>query len=172
MPATVFIGLGSNLQDPVKQVLSAINAIKALDNTDVNAISRLYETSPMGPQDQPNYINAVAKIKTKLQPYDLLEQLHGIEAAHNRTRDTGRWGARTLDLDILLYADLVLTDPKLTLPHRGLHERAFVLYPLADIDDSLLIPTLGSVQQLIHQLGEPEPSIIEGKNLEIHPSVC
>ncbi|MBL4744320.1 MAG: 2-amino-4-hydroxy-6-hydroxymethyldihydropteridine diphosphokinase [Cycloclasticus sp.] len=172
MPATVFIGLGSNLQDPVQQVLSAVEALKTLDHTHVDAISRLYETSPMGPQDQPNYINAVAKINTKLQPYDLLEKLHGIEAAHDRTRDTGRWGARTLDLDILLYADLVLTEPKLTLPHSGLHERAFVLYPLADIDDSLIIPTLGTVQQLIQQSGEPEPSIIEGKNLEIHPSVC
>lgn len=114
----------------------------------------------MGPQDQPNYINAVVKIDTTLKPYELLSTLQSIENQQGRIRDTGRWGARTLDLDILLYDQLISQDPQLTLPHLGLSSRAFVLYPLVEIDKDLNIPTLGPVQQLIDGLNEVPPLII------------
>lgn len=162
MPTSVsaFIGLGSNLSDPQQQILRAIKSISQLENCSLELSSSLYETPPMGPQDQPNYINAVIKINSTLKPYELLSTLQAIENQHGRTRDTGRWGARTLDLDILLYDRLISQDPDLTLPHPGLQSRAFVLYPLLEIDKDLNIPTLGPIQPLIVELNEPAPLII------------
>lgn len=162
MPTSVsaFIGLGSNLSDPQQQILRAIKSISQLENCSLELSSSLYETPPMGPQDQPNYINAVVKINSTLKPYELLSTLQAIENQHGRTRDTGRWGARTLDLDILLYDRLISQDPDLTLPHPGLQSRAFVLYPLLEIDKDLNIPTLGPIQPLIVELNEPAPLII------------
>ena len=160
MPASAFIGLGSNLLDPKKQVLSAIERINQLKNCSIELTSSLYETPPMGPQDQANYINAAIKISTCLGPYELLATLQTLESQQGRTRNTGRWGARTLDLDILLYDDLMSQDPQLTLPHPGLQSRAFVLYPLFEIDKDLNIPTLGPIQQLIEKLNEAPPRVI------------
>lgn len=162
MPTSVsaFIGLGSNLSDPQQQILRAIKSISQLENCSLELSSSLYETPPMGPQDQPNYINAVVKINSTLKPYELLSTLQAIENQQGRTRDTGRWGARTLDLDILLYDRLISQDPDLILPHPGLQSRAFVLYPLLEIDKDLNIPTLGPIQPLIVELNEPAPLII------------
>jgi len=159
-PVSAFIGLGSNLSGPEQQVLRAIKSINQLKNCSLELTSSLYESPPMGPQDQPYYINAVVKISTTLKPYELLSTLQAIENQQGRTRDTGRWGARTLDLDILLYDEVISHDSKLTLPHPGLPSRAFVLYPLAEIDKDLNIPTVGSVQQLIDELNEAPPLII------------
>ncbi|HIF18193.1 MAG TPA: 2-amino-4-hydroxy-6-hydroxymethyldihydropteridine diphosphokinase [Cycloclasticus sp.] len=172
MPASVFIGLGSNLSSPIQQVLQAINEIAGLANTKLNASSSLYETAPMGPQDQPNYINAVVHIHTSQQPLALLKSLQKIEQLHSRTRNTDHWGARTLDLDILHVEGCSSNTTELTLPHPGLHCRSFVLYPLHEISPHLDIPNLGSIEQLIVQLNEPKPTIISGKNLEKPPSVC
>ncbi|MFT6625117.1 MAG: 2-amino-4-hydroxy-6-hydroxymethyldihydropteridine diphosphokinase [Cycloclasticus sp.] len=172
MSKTVFIGLGSNLNQPVQQILQAIKRIKALSDVSLEDVSSLYETPPMGPQDQPHYVNAVAKITTTLEPLALLDALQTIETIQGRTRESARWGARTLDLDILLYADKCSTDPKLTLPHPGLHLRSFVLYPLFEIEHQLDIPNLGSVQQLIERLNESSPCIISAETLEKQPSVC
>ncbi|MEH6503234.1 MAG: 2-amino-4-hydroxy-6-hydroxymethyldihydropteridine diphosphokinase [Cycloclasticus sp.] len=172
MPTSAFIGLGSNLNQPVQQILRAIERIKVLNGVSLEAISSLYETPPMGPQDQPHYVNAAAKIMTSLEPLALLEALQTIETTQGRTRESGRWGARTLDLDILLYGDKCSIDPKLTLPHPGLHLRSFVLYPLFEIDKQLDIPRLGPVQQLIEELNEPAPCIISAETLEKHLSVC
>jgi 2-amino-4-hydroxy-6-hydroxymethyldihydropteridine diphosphokinase len=166
MLASVFIGLGSNLSKPTQQVLGAISAIKSLKKSTFKAASSLYQTPPMGPQNQPHYINAVVHINTTLKPFELLKALQNIEQLHNRTRDTGHWGARTLDLDILIFEGYTSNDPVLTLPHPGVHCRSFVLYPLCELNASLVIPNLGSIKQLIKQLGEPCPLIISPKSLE------
>jgi len=172
MTATVFIGLGSNLSNPIKQVLSAINALKTLESSTLICASSLYQTAPMGPQDQPNYINAVAKIETQLSPLVLLKNLQSIENQHARTRDTGRWGARTLDLDILHYEGQQSNDPILTLPHPGLQQRNFVLYPLQEISPQLNIPSLGSIKGLIEQLNESQPLIVNHKSVDKQSPVC
>lgn len=166
MSASVFIGLGSNLSNPVQQVLYAINEIAALPNTTLHACSHLYKTAPMGPQDQPRYINAVVHIQNTQPPLALLATLQRIEQQHNRTRDTGHWGARTLDLDILHIEGQTSNTDELTLPHPGLAQRGFVLYPLHDVSPTLNIPGLGSVEHLIKQLNEAKPAILCAKELE------
>jgi 2-amino-4-hydroxy-6-hydroxymethyldihydropteridine diphosphokinase len=139
-----YIGLGSNLADPQQQVRTAINDISAITETSLLAKSSLYHSPPMGPQDQPDYINAVVAIETALSPHALLDALQQIEQKHGRIRKR-HWGERTLDLDILLYADKVIEDERLTVPHPGIAERAFVVYPLAEIAPALQIPGHGSL---------------------------
>ena len=152
---TAYIGLGSNLDTPEKHVCDAIKDIDACDSMTVVAVSALYESEPLGSKDphheeQPVYINAVIKLKTRLQPLELLDTLQGIEQQHGRIRSGLRWGPRTLDLDILLYDELQHNEPRLTLPHYGMHERNFVLYPLQDIAGSQLeIPALGKLNELL-----------------------
>ncbi|QWF70781.1 2-amino-4-hydroxy-6-hydroxymethyldihydropteridine diphosphokinase [Methylomonas paludis] len=144
-----FIGLGSNLENPLQQVNQARLDIAQLPDVVEIAFSPLYQSQPVGPQDQPDYINAVMHIGTRLPALDLLRQLQQIENAHGRLRSV-RWGARTLDLDILLYADQIIDLPDLQVPHPELVNRAFVLYPLADIAGTeLLVPGKGSLQQLL-----------------------
>ncbi len=145
----VYIGLGSNLDDPARQILSAVEEIAALSDVEKIASSPLYASQPLGPQDQPDYVNAVLRIKTRLPAMILLRQLQQIEAKHGRVR-VQRWGARTLDLDILLYGDQIIDEPELIVPHVELANRAFVLYPLADIADSTLsIPGQSSLPALL-----------------------
>lgn len=144
-----YIGLGSNLDNPLQQVRSAAEEIAALPSTRESKLSPLYASHPVGPQDQPDYINAVLRIETQLPPLDLLRQLQAIENLHGRVR-AQRWGARTLDLDLLLYDDLSIETPELTVPHPELTKRGFVLYPLADIAPTqLAIPGKGSLAQLL-----------------------
>ena len=146
---TVYIGLGSNLEFPKNQVLSARSEIAGLDNVEEKSFSGLYESEPMGPAGQPKYINAAMGVHTSLTPLELLQALQEIESKHGRVRGPQRWTARTLDLDILLYGDLKLTSGKLTIPHPGLPERAFVLYPLHECDPGLFIPGKGKLSELI-----------------------
>jgi len=146
----VFIGLGSNLDNPESRLRRAIQALESLPGSSVLAVSSLYRSSPMGPQDQPDYVNAVVQLATGLSPEALLDQLQRVEQAHGRTREQ-HWGPRTLDLDILLYADEVITTERLQIPHPGLAQRNFVLYPLAEIDEYIVVPGLGSVQALLEQ---------------------
>ena len=145
-----FIGLGSNLEDPESQLRRAMQALDNLPASSVQALSSLYRSAPMGPQDQPDYINAVVQLKTGLSPEGLLDRLQGVEQAHGRTRGQ-HWGPRTLDLDILLYDGEVIATERLQVPHPGLALRNFVLYPLAEIDEGLVVPGLGSVQSLLEQ---------------------
>ncbi|ORU94517.1 MAG: 2-amino-4-hydroxy-6-hydroxymethyldihydropteridine pyrophosphokinase [Cycloclasticus sp. symbiont of Bathymodiolus heckerae] len=166
MSHAVFIGLGSNLSDPIQQVTQSIKELGTLKNCTLIRASSLYETPPMGPQDQPNYVNAVVEIETELSPQALLLTLQTLENQHARTRDTGKWEARTLDLDILHYEGVQSTDATLTLPHSGLHKRNFVLYPLLEISPHLNIPNLGKIAQLIEQLNEPIPTIVQPKSLD------
>ncbi|MCC5797309.1 MAG: 2-amino-4-hydroxy-6-hydroxymethyldihydropteridine diphosphokinase [Methylophaga sp.] len=143
----VFIGLGSNLDDPAAQVQSALQALNDLPDSQLIQSSSLYKSPPMGPQDQPDYINAVAEIETALSADELLQQLQELEQAHGRIRRR-HWGERTLDLDILLYGQLQTADATLTIPHPGIALRPFVLYPLAELAPNLSVPGLGNVAEL------------------------
>ncbi len=147
----VYIGLGSNLADPIAQVRQALTALAGLPATRLLAASPLYRSRPMGPADQPDFINAVAALDTALAPLDLLDALQDIEQAQGRVRDAVRWGPRTLDLDLLLYAEQCLELPRLRVPHPGLPARNFVLYPLHDIAPELMIPGHGALRQLLAQ---------------------
>lgn len=142
-----YIGLGSNLDDPQQQILTAIADIQSIEQTQLTAQSSLYSSPPMGPQDQPDYVNAVVAVETALMPHALLDALQQIEQKHGRIRKR-HWGERTLDLDILLFADRVIEDERLTVPHPGIAERAFVVYPLAEIAPELEIPGLGSLAEI------------------------
>ncbi|MDE3020861.1 MAG: 2-amino-4-hydroxy-6-hydroxymethyldihydropteridine diphosphokinase [Pseudomonadota bacterium] len=143
-----YIALGSNLDDPVNQVRIALEQIDKWPGIRIEANSPLYKTSPVGYDRQPDFINACARIETGLFPHALLDVLLEIERLHGRQRGIIN-GPRTLDLDILLYEDLVFSDDRLILPHPRMHERAFVLAPLSDLDAALLIPGFGEVGHLL-----------------------
>lgn len=147
--AIAYIGLGSNLAIPREQLQSARVAIAALNATEELKFSSLYRSPPIGPQDQPDYVNAVMAINTGLSPIELLRNLQKIELDQGRVRKDERWGARTLDLDILLYGSEVIDVPDLIVPHYGMAVRAFVLYPLLEIAPDLVIPKLGSVSDCV-----------------------
>lgn len=136
---TAYIGLGSNLDDPRRQVETALAELGRLPRSHLKAASSLYQSRPLGPP-QPDYINAVAALETDLAPLELLDQLQSLEERHRRVR-VERWGPRTLDLDLLLYDDQVIDQPRLQVPHPELHRRAFVLYPLAEIAPDLALPS-------------------------------
>lgn len=146
--ATAYIGVGSNLDDPVSKVRAALRALDDLPATRVTARSSLYRTDPVGYADQPQFINAVARIETALAPEDLLQALLGIEARYGRVRSM-RNAPRTLDLDVLLYEDRLLHTPMLTIPHPRMHERAFVLAPLAEIAPGVVVPGRGRAAELL-----------------------
>jgi len=146
----VFIGLGSNLADPVEQVLTAVKALQLLPDTNVIKSSSLYASPPMGPQDQPDYTNAVVALDTTLSAHNLLDQLQEIELQHGRERNR-HWGERTLDLDLLIYGDKIFNDERLQVPHPGMPLRSFVLYPLQEIAPELIIPGMGTIEQLCTQ---------------------
>lgn len=150
MPDSIvaFVALGSNLEDPRRQVERGFDALAALPNTRVTGRSRLYRTPPWGVVDQPDFVNAAARIATTLAPMPLLEALLGIEARAGRVRGI-RNGPRVLDLDLLLYGDAVIDVPALVVPHPRLHERAFVLLPLADLAPTLAVPGQGRVIDLL-----------------------
>lgn len=148
---TAYIGLGSNLEDPVAQINSARLAISQIENVKELTFSSLYHSLPMGPQDQPDYTNAVMGVTTSLEPLDLLRSLQAIENAQGRVRKGERWGARTLDLDILLYGDEVLDHHDLKVPHIGMTQRSFVLYPLQEIAPDLFIPGKAALSDLVAQ---------------------
>jgi 2-amino-4-hydroxy-6-hydroxymethyldihydropteridine diphosphokinase len=162
---TTYIGLGSNLNNPVQQVTQAISALSQLDSLSLNNVSSLYQGPPMGPTDQPDYVNAVAEIATALTPDELLEVLQRIENVHGRVRSSQHWGARTLDLDILLYGDKTIKTDVLTIPHSGLYERAFVLYPLKEIASSeLSIPGYGTLGQLLANCQQGSLEVLPGSD--------
>ncbi|MDD1782305.1 2-amino-4-hydroxy-6-hydroxymethyldihydropteridine diphosphokinase [Enterovibrio sp. ZSDZ35] len=144
-----YIAIGSNLGNPVEKATHAIDALKRLPASTFVSCSSLYSSKPMGPSDQPDYVNAVAAIDTELDPLDLLDQTQRIELEFGRERKDERWGPRTLDLDILLYGDLQLESERLTVPHYGMKVREFVLYPLAEIAPDLHLPDGSTVAELV-----------------------
>lgn len=137
---TVFLGLGANLNAPQQQIHNAIAALKNLPNSEFVAVSSDYASKPMGPQDQPDYVNAVACINTALEPEQLLDLTQAIELKHGRVRKAERWGPRTLDIDILLFGQQVIDTERLTVPHYGLCQREFVVFPLLEIAPNLTLP--------------------------------
>lgn len=145
----VYIGLGSNLASPLEQLRSALDALAALPQTRLTAQSSFYASDPLGPADQPRYVNAVAALDTELSPLALLDALQRIELEQGRTRKAERWGPRTLDLDILLFGERQLNEPRLTVPHYHMHARAFVLYPLAEIAPQLRLPDGRALDELL-----------------------
>lgn len=134
-----YIALGSNLSDPVNQVCTAFNELAEIRETRLIARSKLYTSSPMGPQDQPDYINAVAQLSTNLVAEELLDELQRIERVHHRERII-HWGPRTLDLDMLLYGNEVISSERLVVPHPGLGQRVFVVQPLLEIAPYMILP--------------------------------
>jgi 2-amino-4-hydroxy-6-hydroxymethyldihydropteridine diphosphokinase len=148
----VYVGLGSNLKQPEKQIADALASLDGLANVVVTQCSSLYLSKPVGPQDQPDYINAVAVLETTLSPLDLLDQLQAIETQQGRVRGKVRWGPRTLDLDLLLYGDKKINNKRLTVPHPEMQNRDFVLIPLNEIAPDLVIPVLGPLSELINTM--------------------
>jgi 2-amino-4-hydroxy-6-hydroxymethyldihydropteridine diphosphokinase len=147
-PRIAHIGIGSNQDDPVRQVRDAFEELAALPSTRLAARSSLYRTAPVGGPDQPDFVNAVARVETALTPAALLQRLLAIEQRHGRVRGE-RYGPRALDLDLLLYADEVVGARGLQVPHPRMHERAFVLLPLEEVTPGLTIPGRGPVANLL-----------------------
>jgi len=162
----VYIGLGSNLQGPQLQVTTAIDALEEILNTQLIACSSLYRSKPMGPANQPNFVNAIAKIATSLSAEELLTALQSIEHGHRRVKGARHWGPRTLDLDIILFGDQRIDTNRLKIPHSGMTDREFVLIPLQEIEADLIIPGKGALRGLIEQLPQYELTKIETKNVE------
>ena len=148
MACPAFVALGSNLDDPRKHVLQAMDELSKLPGTQVLRRSSLYRTAPVGEPDQPDFINAVVQLDTALDPLELLDGLLAIERRHGRVRSR-RNAPRTLDLDLLLYDDRTFDTPGLQLPHPRMHERAFVLLPLTEIAPEASIPGRGPVAALL-----------------------
>ncbi|EPL6454368.1 MULTISPECIES: 2-amino-4-hydroxy-6-hydroxymethyldihydropteridine diphosphokinase [Providencia] len=136
----VYIAIGSNLGEPLKQAQQAIAALDAIPDSRVIATSPIYRTKPLGPQDQPDFLNLAVCLETSLEPEVLLNYTQQIELDLGRVRKDERWGPRTLDLDIMLFGNRVINTPRLTVPHYGLKEREFMLYPLSDIAPTLVFP--------------------------------
>lgn len=137
---TVYIGLGSNLSNPAQQIRNAIKALSQLKSCQLDKVSALYFSRPMGPKDQPDYMNAVVSLTTTISAIEMLDALQSIENTAGRVRKDNRWGARILDLDILLFNDHVINTERLTIPHYGMKVREFVLIPLHEIAPTLVLP--------------------------------
>ncbi len=149
MSARVHIGLGSNQGASIDILLTAIEDIRHYAQNGLIDMSEFYRTQPVGPQDQPDFINAVIALRTELSPKALLCRLQSIEGHHKRQRNNERWGPRTLDLDILLYDDQRVVSETLIIPHPRMAERRFVLKPLMDIDPDIEIPGYGVAQMCL-----------------------
>ncbi len=163
MPSTVgkahwrpaYVGIGSNLQSPAGQVESAFELLASMPDTRLVKQSALYRSAAFGGIEQPDFVNAVASLLTRLSARDLLRELQQIEARRGRQRDEVRWGPRVLDLDLLVYAHETIDEPGLVVPHPGIAERNFVLLPLKEIAPGLEVPGLGPVSSLPVNLDEP-----------------
>ena len=165
-PKRAVVSLGANLGNRLETLQGAVDALEDTPGIRVKAVSPVYETEPWGvdPGSQPSYFNAVVVLKTTLPPSSLLERAHAVEEAFHRVRDE-RWGARTLDVDIVAYADVVSDDPVLTLPHPRAHERAFVLAPWYDLDPEAQLPGHGPVADLLGTLARQ--GVVPRQDLEL-----
>ncbi len=155
-----YVAIGSNLNHPRERVLEAFERLAALPATRLVLRSRLYSSRPMGPQDQPDYVNAAAGLLTRATARELLDDLLTTERAMGRDRQA-RWGPRLIDLDLVWVPGPVIEEPGLILPHPGVSTRNFVLYPLADIAPTLAIPGHGAVADLLQSAGDDGISILE-----------
>ena len=151
MTIRVYIGIGSNLDNPVAQVLEAVEELEMIPDTILAERSSLYLGKPMGPEDQPDYVNAVAAMDTLLSAAELHEALIRIEDLQGRTREGDKWGPRIIDLDLLMYGNHSIDTATLTVPHPGMHERDFVIIPLEEVAGNLKIPGRGHLYSLINK---------------------
>jgi 2-amino-4-hydroxy-6-hydroxymethyldihydropteridine diphosphokinase len=158
---TAFVALGANLDDPRSQILQALEELDGIPESRVVSRSSLYRTAPVGYSSQPDFINAVARLDTALDARPLLRALLELENRHGRRRSVPN-APRTLDLDLLLYADRVLREDGLTLPHPRLHERAFVLAPLAEIAPDAIVPGQGRVGDLLDRVDRSGVELLDG----------
>lgn len=156
-----FVGLGSNLDRPQRQVLDALAELDDMPQSHLLRHSSLYRSAPLGPAGQPDYINAVAAVETRLAPSELLDALQAVEQRHGRVRGV-HWGPRTLDLDILAYGSARIRTDRLVVPHPQLQHRAFVLIPLHEIAPDLRIPGLGTLHDLLEGVSMEDLHVIDG----------
>ena len=147
-----FIGVGANLGNRAETIARAIELLGEQDGVEVVAVSTLRDTDPVGVVEQPRFLNGAVAVETELPPPELLERLLDVELALGRTREGPRFGPRTIDLDLLVYGDVELAEPGLTIPHPRLAERRFALEPLAELDAGLVVPGAGPVETLLAQL--------------------
>ncbi len=159
--ADAYIGLGSNLDDPEEQLRSAVLSLQQLPDTTIVRVSSFYRTKPVGPEGQPDYINAVASLHTGLTARQLLEHMQAIENNHGRIRNT-HWGPRTLDLDLLLYDSDIIKEDDLTVPHPEMHKRGFVLFPLCEIAPEISVPGHGPVTDLLQSVNAGDVEKLTG----------
>jgi 2-amino-4-hydroxy-6-hydroxymethyldihydropteridine diphosphokinase len=162
----VTIALGSNLGNRLENLQGALDVLFDAPGLALVAVSPVYETAPVGGPPQPDYLNAVLIATTTLPAHAVLERCHGVEAVFGRVREE-TWGPRTLDLDIIVYGDVVSDDPELTLPHPRAHERAFVLAPWHDIDPDAEIPSWGQVSDLLAKVGSADIQRLD--DVVLHP---
>jgi 2-amino-4-hydroxy-6-hydroxymethyldihydropteridine diphosphokinase len=154
-----YVGIGSNLNSPADQVRSALQDLRQIPQSVLVSSSSLYRSAPMGPPDQPDFINAVAAVLTQCSADDFLRNLARIEHEHGRQRGAEKWGPRVLDLDLLVFGAHQQSSASLTLPHPGIAARNFVLLPLSEIAPQLWVPGLGSVASLLSVLGTDSAGI-------------
>lgn len=154
-----YIAIGSNLASPLEQVNAAITALGEIPHSQIVARSAFYRTPPLGPQDQPDYLNAAVALDTTLDADTLLDHTQRIELAQGRVRKAERWGPRTLDLDIMLFGDEVINTPRLTVPHYDMHNRGFMLWPLFEIAPEVLFPDGTPLACVLTQYGAPKPAL-------------
>ncbi|MEH6558448.1 MAG: 2-amino-4-hydroxy-6-hydroxymethyldihydropteridine diphosphokinase [Oceanicoccus sp.] len=163
-----FIAIGSNLQQPLDQVNRAVTELAALPDCSLQAVSRWYQSNAIGPGTQPDYINGVAELNSQQSPIALLRLLQSIENCHHRKR-LQRWGPRTLDLDLLIYGELIVDDPDLTIPHPRMLERNFVLYPLMDIAPDLILPNGLALSEFITSCPSTGLHLVQNKSSNTMP---
>lgn len=151
-----YIAIGSNLASPLEQVNAAIQALGEIPQSRIVALSSFYRTPPLGPQDQPDYLNAAVALETALAPEVLLDHTQRIELQQGRVRKAERWGPRTLDLDIMLFGNAVINTERLTVPHYDMKNRGFMLWPLFEIAPELVFPDGGSLKTLLNDNTFPQ----------------
>ena len=160
-PVIAYVGLGANVGDPRRQLAEALKRLHAAVEVEVTRVSTFYRNPPLGPADQPWYVNAAARVRTRLGPEELLGLLQQVEAAMGRVRGE-RWGPRRLDLDLLLYNGEVIFAPDLVVPHPEMHRRGFVLVPLAEIAPQAWHPVLGkSAGELLSELNPADRAAVQ-----------
>jgi len=153
-----YIALGSNLASPQEQVNAAVQALGAIPQSRIVATSSFYRTPPLGPQDQPDYLNATVVLETALDAEALLDNTQRIELQQGRVRKAERWGPRTLDLDIMLFGNEVINTDRLTVPHYDMKNRGFMLWPLFEVAPDLIFPDGSSLRSVLDDLGAEKPA--------------
>ncbi|HEA0347907.1 TPA: 2-amino-4-hydroxy-6-hydroxymethyldihydropteridine diphosphokinase [Salmonella enterica] len=153
-----YIALGSNLASPLEQVNAALKAIADIPDSRIVAVSSFYRTPPLGPQDQPDYLNAAVALDTALAPEELLNYTQRIERQQGRERKAERWGPRTLDIDIILFGDKIINTERLTVPHYDMKNRGFMLWPLFEVAPELIFPDGLTLRQQLTLLAVEKPA--------------